>query len=88
MSSLRDFAAKKTMRQLASDTTLGLLLGLLSLTGYQNERSLLPDIGGKIDLLKISHHGYDGSNGSEYMEALKPDVAIYTNILDSKNNLR
>jgi len=74
--------------QSVNDASLGQLVEVNGLraylagdiTGYQNERSLLPDIGGKIDLLKIGHHGYDGANGSEYLEALKPDVAIYTNI--------
>ena len=74
--------------QSVNDASLGQLVEINGLRaylagdigGYQNEISLLPDIGGRIGLLKIGHHGYDGANGSEYMNALKPDVAIYTNI--------
>jgi len=75
-------------KQSINDSSLGQLVEVNGfraylagdITGFQNELTLLPDIGGKIDLLKIGHHGYNDANGSEYMEVLKPDVAIYTNV--------
>ena len=34
---------------------------------------------GKIDLLKIGHHGYPGSNGIMYLKKIQPKYAIVTN---------
>jgi len=36
---------------------------------------------GKVDLLKVGHHGYGGSNTRGYLRRLKPEVAIATNEL-------
>ena len=39
----------------------------------------LKDKIGDIDLLKIGHHGYGGSNTEEYLNTLKPEYAVITN---------
>lgn len=36
---------------------------------------------GKINLLKIGHHGYFGSSSMDFLEALEPEIAIVTNAL-------
>lgn len=42
---------------------------------------LLGDAIGKVNLLKIGHHGYFGSNSASFLKKLSPDVAIVTNTL-------
>ena len=39
----------------------------------------LKDKIGDIDLLKLGHHGYSGSNTDEYLNILKPEYAVITN---------
>lgn len=39
----------------------------------------LKNIIGKIDLLKLGHHGYQHSNTNDYINILKPEYAIITN---------
>jgi beta-lactamase superfamily II metal-dependent hydrolase len=34
---------------------------------------------GKINLLKVGHHGYDNSTTSDYIQALNPEFAVVTN---------
>ena len=34
---------------------------------------------GDVDILKLGHHGYSGSNSREFLETLNPEVAIITN---------
>lgn len=34
---------------------------------------------GKVNLLKVGHHGYDGSTTKGFVEALRPEFAIVTN---------
>lgn len=34
---------------------------------------------GKVDLLKLGHHGYEGSNTKAYLKALSPKMAVVTN---------
>ena len=34
---------------------------------------------GKVNLLKVGHHGYDGSTTKGYVEALSPELAVVTN---------
>lgn len=34
---------------------------------------------GKINLLKVGHHGYDGSTTKGFCEALQPEIAVVTN---------
>lgn len=43
-----------------------------------DEDKLAPIIG-KVDFLKMGHHGYDGSNSDSYLRTLDPSVALYTN---------
>ena len=45
---------------------------------HDTEDRLLKEIG-KVDILKLGHHGYAGSNTKDYMETLNPEVAIITN---------
>ena len=42
---------------------------------------LLGDKIGDIDLLKIGHHGYYGSSSTEFLDNLKPEIAVVTNQL-------
>ena len=41
---------------------------------------------GKIDLLKLGHHGYGGSNTIDYLNVLMPNYAIITNDIGYVNN--
>jgi len=34
---------------------------------------------GKINLLKVGHHGYDGSTSEGFVNALRPEIAVITN---------
>ena len=34
---------------------------------------------GDVDLLKIGHHGYFGSSSKDFLEVLKPEIAVCTN---------
>ena len=34
---------------------------------------------GKVDLLKVGHHGYGGSTGIPFAAALRPGIAVFTN---------
>ena len=45
----------------------------------------LKNIIGKIDLLKLGHHGYVHSNTKDYLNVLKPDYAIITNDIGKIN---
>ena len=36
---------------------------------------------GNVDLLKIGHHGYFGSSSQDFLDCLKPEIAIVTNQL-------
>lgn len=40
---------------------------------------------GHVDLLKIGHHGYEGSTGKPFVQALSPDIAIVTNTIHGVN---
>ena len=40
---------------------------------------------GKIDLLKLGHHGYSGSNTNDYMNILLPNYVIITNDIGSED---
>ncbi|MDO5424129.1 MAG: hypothetical protein Q4F41_10420 [Eubacteriales bacterium] len=44
--------------------------------GY-DETALAKELG-HVDLLKLGHHGYSGSNSSYYLETLSPDYAVIT----------
>lgn len=43
--------------------------------------SILGDVIGDIDLLKIGHHGYFGSSSASFLRKIKPEIAIVTNQL-------
>jgi len=49
---------------------------------YGHEDSVAKEIGGKLDLLKAGHHGYNGSNGWPYLARLQPKTAVYTNLYE------
>ena len=51
------------------------------ITGTCGVEKLVQDDLGKINLLKIGHHGYYGSSSINFLKALRPDVAIVTNQL-------
>lgn len=43
-----------------------------------DETRLAPEIG-KVDLLKVGHHGYGGSSTEGFISALKPETCVVTN---------
>ena len=49
----------------------------------------LKNIIGDIDLLKLGHHGYEGSNTEDYLNILKPEYTVITNDISraSKNTI-
>ena len=73
-----------------NDQSLGMLLEKngtrVFLTGDMDdltgdETRLAPEIG-KVNLLKLGHHGYDGSNTEGFIETLCPDACVVTNTRD------
>ena len=50
---------------------------------YGREDCVAKEIGGKLDLLKTGHHGYNGSNGAPYLARLQPKTAVYTNLYEN-----
>ena len=42
---------------------------------------------GKIDFLKLGHHGYTGSNTDDYLSVLSPDNAIISNEIGNPNSV-
>lgn len=70
-----------------NDQSLGMLLEKngtkVFLTGDMDnatgdETRLAPQIG-KVHLLKLGHHGYDGSTTEGFIETLRPDACVVTN---------
>lgn len=51
------------------------------ITRTSGVEKLIKDKIGKIDLLKIGHHGYYGSSSMNFLRTVRPDVAIVTNQL-------
>ena len=52
-----------------------------------DEERLAPEIG-KVDLLKLGHHGYSGSSTSAFIKTLLPEACVITNYkgnFDRKN---
>jgi len=47
------------------------------------ENRLAKEIGGRLDLLKAAHHGYEGSNAMAFLARLRPRDAVFTNSADS-----
>ena len=48
-------------------------------TGRIGDEDRLKDKIGKVDFLKLGHHGYSNSNTNDYMNVLKPEYAVITN---------
>ena len=68
---------KDVLTLLEKDGTRALLTGdLNNLSG--DETRLGPEIG-KIDLLKIGHHGYVFSSSQKFLNTLSPEVTVATN---------
>lgn len=49
------------------------------INNYDGDEDRLAVEVGKINLLKVGHHGYDGSTTPGFVEALRPEIAIVTN---------
>lgn len=49
------------------------------INNYDGDEDRLSKEIGKINLLKVGHHGYDGSTSKGFVEALMPEFAIVTN---------
>jgi len=43
------------------------------------ENRLSKEIGGRLDLLKAAHHGYEGSSAMAFLARLKPAAVVFTN---------
>ncbi len=48
-------------------------------TGRVGDEDRIKDSVGKIDFLKLGHHGYQNSNTEDYINVLKPEYAVITN---------
>lgn len=46
-----------------------------------DETRLAPEIG-KVNLLKLGHHGFNGSTSEEFIKTLRPDACVVTNTRD------
>ena len=46
-----------------------------------DETRLAPEIG-KVNLLKLGHHGFNGATSEEFIETLRPDSCVVTNTRD------
>lgn len=51
------------------------------INNYDGDEDRLSQSIGTVDLLKIGHHGYEGSTGEPFVRALDPDIAIVTNTI-------
>lgn len=49
------------------------------INNYDGDEERLAIELGKVNLLKVGHHGYDGSTTKGFVEALRPEFAIVTN---------
>lgn len=49
------------------------------INNHDGDEDRLAEEIGKVDLLKVGHHGYDGSTTKGFCEALHPELAIVTN---------
>lgn len=49
------------------------------INNYVGDEDRLAEEIGKINLLKVGHHGYDGSTTKGFCEALRPEIAVVTN---------
>lgn len=49
------------------------------INNYDGDEDRLAEEIGKVNLLKVGHHGYDGSTTKGFVEALHPEYAVVTN---------
>lgn len=49
------------------------------INNYDGDEDRLAVEIGKVNLLKVGHHGYDGSTTKGYVESLSPELAVVTN---------
>lgn len=49
------------------------------INNYDGDEDRLSTEIGKINLLKVGHHGYDGSTSIGFVQALSPEIAVVTN---------
>lgn len=49
------------------------------INNYVGDEDRLAEEIGKVNLLKVGHHGYDGSTTKGFCEALRPEIAVVTN---------
>lgn len=49
------------------------------INNYDGDEDRLAEEIGKINLLKVGHHGYDGSTTKGFCKALRPEIAVVTN---------
>ena len=59
------------------------------LDNYSGDESRLAPLIGKVDLLKVGHHGYGGSSSAKFIRTLSPAVCVITNNPESldRNNI-
>lgn len=51
------------------------------INNYQGAEDKIAAQIGEVDLLKVGHHGYEGSTSENFAKALDPDIAILTNTI-------
>lgn len=49
------------------------------INNYDGDEDRLAEEIGKINLLKVGHHGYDGSTSRGFVQSLRPEIAVVTN---------
>lgn len=49
------------------------------INNYDGDEDRLAVEIGKVNLLKVGHHGYDGSTSKDFVKALSPEIAVVTN---------
>lgn len=49
------------------------------INNLDGDEDRLADELGKVNLLKVGHHGYDGSTSTGFVQSLRPEIAIVTN---------
>ena len=50
------------------------------INNYDGDEDRLASEIGKVNLLKVGHHGYDGSTTPGFVKALSPEIAVVTNL--------
>lgn len=56
-------------------------------SGILGDEDRLKDLIGKVDLLKLGHHGYEYSNTEDYINVLNPEYAVITNDIGKAYNV-